>query len=97
MRKHWKTAAAVFAAIAVVFAVVGCASPENGGEQQPESEAQKGPITVGSKIDTEGELLATMIQQVLESDGFIVEDKSQTGPTAVARRALLTGEIDIYP
>jgi hypothetical protein len=32
--------------------------------------ASKGPITIGSKIDTEGGLLAQMIIQMLQSEGF---------------------------
>lgn len=99
MRKHWKGAAAVFAALAVIVAVSGCAG---GGQQEGAKDGEKpavkkGPVTVGSKIDTEGELLATMIQLVLEDKGFEVEDKSQTGTTDVVRKALLDGEIDIYP
>jgi len=96
MRKHWKGAAAVFAAWATLLLVVGCstATPPPAGEQPAE---EKGPIIIGSKIDTEGELLATIIQQVLESKGFTVTDKSQTGTTDVVRKALLAGDIDMYP
>ncbi len=57
----------------------------------------KGPITVGSKIDTEGTLLAQMIIQMLQANGFQVVDKSGTGPTQIVRQALLSGAIDIYP
>ncbi|HET6351254.1 MAG TPA: glycine betaine ABC transporter substrate-binding protein [Coriobacteriia bacterium] len=101
MRKNWKGAAAVFAAVAVALALAGC-----GGAAKPASdtakpsmpaEAAKGPIKIGSKIDTEGELLATVIQQTLEANGFKVEDKSQTGTTDVVRKALLAGDIDMYP
>jgi osmoprotectant transport system substrate-binding protein len=94
MRKHWKGAAAVFAAFATMLLVVGCAT-STPSTQTPTEE--KGPIIVGSKIDTEGELLATIIQQVLESNGFTVTDKSQTGPTDVVRKALIAGDIDMYP
>lgn len=59
--------------------------------------ALKGPLTVGSKIDTEGELLAEIIRTVLEHDGFEIIDRSQTGTTDVVRAALLSREIDIYP
>lgn len=54
-------------------------------------------IVVGSKIDTEGALLASMIILMLEDNGFDVTDKSQTGPTAIVREALESGEIDMYP
>lgn len=67
--------------------IAGCA-PDGSG---------KGPIVVGSKIDTEGALLANMIMLLLEDAGFDVVDKSHFGPTQIVRQALLSGEIDIYP
>lgn len=54
-------------------------------------------IKIGSKIDTEGSLLAQVIIQMLEDNGLEVVDKSQTGTTQIVRTALLSGEIDIYP
>jgi osmoprotectant transport system substrate-binding protein len=59
--------------------------------------AAKGPVTVGSKIDTEGSLLAQMIILMLRDNGFDVVDKSQFGTTSVVRKAITSGEIDIYP
>jgi osmoprotectant transport system substrate-binding protein len=59
--------------------------------------AKKGPITVGSKIDTEGGLLGQMIVQLLRENGFEVVDKVQFGTTAVVREAIINGELDIYP
>lgn len=56
-----------------------------------------GPITVASKIDTEGALLGTMIVILLEEHGFAVEDKVQLGPTDIVRKAIINGQIDIYP
>lgn len=64
---------------------------------QEEMQEQKGPVTVASKIDTEGALLGSMIVQLLEADGFEVEDSTQFGPTDVIRKAIINGEIDIYP
>jgi osmoprotectant transport system substrate-binding protein len=61
------------------------------------SAASKGPITIGSKIDTEGGLLAQVIILLLNKNGFKTVDKSQLGPTQIVRQALLGGEIDIYP
>lgn len=57
----------------------------------------KGPVTVGSKIDTEGSLLAQVIILMLRDNGFEVIDKSQTGATSIVKAALETGELDIYP
>jgi osmoprotectant transport system substrate-binding protein len=54
-------------------------------------------VVVGSKIDTEGALLSQMIILLLQDNGFEVVDKSGTGPTQVVRKAIQSGEIDIYP
>jgi len=59
--------------------------------------AGKGPLSVGSKIDTEGALLGQMIVILLEHNGFDVKDRTALGATNVVRKALLEGEIDIYP
>lgn len=55
------------------------------------------PVTVGSKIDTEGALLGNMIFQVLESHGVKTVNKIQLGTTPVVRGAITAGELDIYP
>ncbi|MFC1952174.1 ABC transporter substrate-binding protein [Chloroflexota bacterium] len=57
----------------------------------------KGPITVGSKLDLEGQLLGQMIILLLENNGFEVNDETSFGATSVVRKALESGEIDIYP
>jgi osmoprotectant transport system substrate-binding protein len=49
-----------------------------------EGEVTKGPITIGSKIDTEGALLSQIIILMLKDNGFEVIDKSQFRPTAGA-------------
>jgi len=54
-------------------------------------------VVVGSKIDTEGNLLGHMIAMVLERQKIPVENRVGLGPTKVVRSALLAGEIDIYP
>ncbi len=62
-----------------------------------ESQPTKGPVTVASKIDTEGALLGNMIVFILENDGFQVENSVEFGPTDVVNRAIINGEIDMYP
>lgn len=59
----------------------------------------KGPISVSvaSKIDTEGALLGNIIVIVLRDNGFTVTDRTSFGTTSIVRRALINGEIDIYP
>ena len=73
----------------LALAIAGCAGPGAG--------TGKGPITVGSKIDTEGALLSQMIILMLGDNGFETVDKSQFGATPVVRKAIISGEIDIYP
>jgi len=54
-------------------------------------------VRVASKIDTEGALLGSVIQLVLEANGIKTENKLQLGNTKIVRGALTAGEIDIYP
>jgi osmoprotectant transport system substrate-binding protein len=105
MRKNWKGAAAVFAAVAVVaLLVAGCAGSSGGSSTGGSSTsggstgaAEKGPVRVGSKIDGEGALLGQMILQTLSANGFTVVDKTRTGATQVVRKALVDSQIDVYP
>ena len=73
------------------------ASIFSGCSNAPASTTTKGPITVGSKVDTEGALLAQIIILTLRDKGFVVNDRSSTGQTPIVRSALINGEIDIYP
>lgn len=59
--------------------------------------AQGKPLVIGSKIDTEGALLGKMIVKVLASHGVSVVDKTGFGTTDIVRKAILAGEIDVYP
>ncbi len=79
---------AVFAGLAALL-IFGFAAP-------PVTQAA-GPIVVASKIDTEGALLGNMIAIMLRKDGIAVEDKIQLGPTSIVRRAIVAGQIDVYP
>lgn len=54
-------------------------------------------VVVASKIDTEGALLGNIIAVLLRKDGIAIENKLQLGPTQILRRAILAGQIDIYP
>jgi len=96
MCKDWKGAAAAFAAVAVTLALTACTAPaDNATGGAPGTAART--IVVGSKIDGEGSLLGQMIIAVLRDNGFTVEDKTRTGATDVVRKALLSGQIDVYP
>ncbi|MBW1713370.1 MAG: glycine betaine ABC transporter substrate-binding protein [Deltaproteobacteria bacterium] len=53
-------------------------------------------LTVGSKQFTEQIILGKMMIALLEANGFKCEDKTGLGGTLVARKALESGQIDIY-
>lgn len=59
--------------------------------------AQSRPIVVGSKLDPEAQILGQMILQTLKHAGLPVTDKTSLGDTGVLRKAILAGEVDIYP
>lgn len=59
--------------------------------------AQAADVTVASKIDTEGNLLGNIIVQVLQSHGLSVNNRVGLGTTPIVRKAITSGEIDIYP
>ena len=54
------------------------------------------PVSVGSKDFDEQLILGQMMVQALQAAGADVTDKVNLGGTAVAREALLAGEIDVY-
>jgi len=85
---------AVIIGLLIVFVLAGVAGCGTASERDG---GTKGPITVGSKIDTEGGVLGQIIIAVLKDAGFEVVDKTKTGTTDVVRKALTSGEIDIYP
>lgn len=59
--------------------------------------AATSPVIVASKIDAEGALLGSMIAVALQRHGIAVIDKTQLGPTDLVRRAILAGQVDVYP
>lgn len=89
-RRRKRSIGLVVGVAALVFLSVACSPAEV-------EVVEKGPVVVASKIDTEGALLGSMIVQVLQNDGFVVNDRTQFGPTDVIRRAIINGEIDLYP
>jgi osmoprotectant transport system substrate-binding protein len=109
MKKIWFSLGII--TLALVFMLTACSStassttpPSTGSPSttaasisRAPTSTTKGPLVIGSKIDTEGGLLAQMIILMLLSNGFQTVDKSQLGPTQVVRQALLSGQIDMYP
>jgi len=60
-------------------------------------EAGERPIRVGSKNFTEQVLLGEIAAQALERAGFRVKRKLDLGGSFVCHRALVAGELDLYP
>lgn len=54
-------------------------------------------VVVSSKIDTEGGVLGNIILAMLEANDIPVTDRIQLGATPIVRKAITSGEIDIYP
>jgi len=67
------------------------------GKSEQGEVQNRGPLVVGSKIDTEGDLLGSMMVLLLQDGGFEVIDRTKTGATSVVREAIIAGEIDMYP
>jgi glycine betaine/choline ABC-type transport system substrate-binding protein len=59
--------------------------------------AQKQTIVVGSKNFTESVLLGEIIAQRLEGAGCTVERKLDLGGTLVCDKAIVSGDLDVYP
>jgi osmoprotectant transport system substrate-binding protein len=81
----------------MIILTLSCAGMAVAGGRSEVKKESKGPITVASKIDTEGALLGQMINHLLRDNGFEVVDKTEFGPTDVIRKAIINGEIDMYP
>ena len=55
------------------------------------------PIRVGSKNFTEQVILGELAAQALEAEGLKVERRLDLGGTFLCQRALVAGELDLYP
>ncbi len=53
-------------------------------------------VVVSSKLSSESAMIGQMIRLLLNADGIATVDRMTLGATPVVRKALLTGEIDIY-
>ncbi|TPW30709.1 glycine betaine ABC transporter substrate-binding protein OsmF [Pararhizobium mangrovi] len=54
-------------------------------------------VVVSSKLDTEGAVLGNIILKVLQAHDIPTTSRLQLGGTPVVRKAIVAGEIDIYP
>src|SRR2546427_3291358 len=61
------------------------------------STPSKVPITVGSKLDPEAQLLGEMYVLLLQKAGFTVTPKLALGQTPTVFAALKSSAIDLYP
>lgn len=61
------------------------------------SAADTPTIVIGSKDSTEQMILAELYAQALRASGFRVSLKKNIGPTELVERALVGGEIQLYP
>ena len=53
-------------------------------------------VVVSSKLDSEATMLSQMVRLLLNANGVPSIDRTRIGATPVVRKALLTGEIDLY-
>ena len=53
-------------------------------------------VVVSSKLDSEATMLSQMVRLLLEAHGVPTIDRTRIGATPVVRKALLTGEVDLY-
>jgi osmoprotectant transport system substrate-binding protein len=53
-------------------------------------------VVVSSKLSSESAMLGQMIRLMLSSRGIDTVDRTRLGATPVVRKALLTGEVDLY-
>jgi osmoprotectant transport system substrate-binding protein len=59
--------------------------------------AANADVVISSKIDTEGGVLGNIILAVLDAHDIPTTSRIQLGGTPVVRKAILAGQVDIYP
>ena len=74
-----------------------CGSSPTGSSTGTTPAPTKVPITVGSKLDPEAQLLGEMYVLLLTKAGFTVNPKLALGMTPIVFAALKSGAIDLYP
>jgi osmoprotectant transport system substrate-binding protein len=78
-----------------LLALAACGT--SGNTDTGNSNTSKGPITVGSKLDTEAQLLGKMYSLLLKKAGFTVNEKLALGNSTIISQAIKSGQIDLYP
>jgi osmoprotectant transport system substrate-binding protein len=89
----------VLLALVTMLILAACGSSTTGGSSgsSSSSTSSKVPITVGSKLDPEAQLLGEMYVLLLRKAGFTVNSKLALGQTPTVFAALKSGAIDLYP
>lgn len=82
-------------ALAGLVALAGTACGGGGGESGSAA-GGRGTIVVGSKLDTEAQILGRLMAQQLEDKGYDVRTKIPLGGTSIVRKALTSKRIDVY-
>ncbi|HVW32056.1 MAG TPA: glycine betaine ABC transporter substrate-binding protein [Acidimicrobiia bacterium] len=83
------------AALVGLVAVLGwrCGATGEGGRA---GSTGRGTIVIGSKLDTEAQLLARLMAVQLKGQGYPVRTKIPLGGTGIVRKALTSKKIDVY-
>ncbi len=87
----------LFALIPVLILSACGGSSGSSSNSSGTSAPTKVPITVGSKLDPEAQLLGEMYVLLLQKAGYTVHPKLALGQTPVVFNALKSGAIDLYP
>jgi osmoprotectant transport system substrate-binding protein len=83
-------------ALAVVLAIVAVGCGGGGGGAAGKADLSGAEFTVGSKEFTEQLILGQITLQTLEAAGATVNDQIGLAGSVAARKALESGEIDMY-
>src|SRR6266513_4793465 len=84
-------------ALVPMLILAACGSSGSSTGSNTPSTSSKVPITVGSKLDPEAQLLGEMYVLLLRKAGFTVNPKLALGQTPTVFAALKSGAIDLYP
>src|SRR6266576_4491977 len=85
----------ILLAVVLMLTLAACGGSSSTGGSG--STSTKVPITVGSKLDPEAQLLGEMYILLLQKAGYTVNPKLALGQTPVVFSALKSGAIDLYP
>lgn len=84
-------------AVVLMLTLAACGGSSGSGSSGGGSTSNKVPITVGSKLDPEAQLLGEMYILLLQKAGYTVNSKLALGQTPTVFAALQSGAIDLYP